>query len=217
MKLDYFLDIPHVRVVYRTMPQETLTDKQKEVLRFIYERIRFHQLAPTVREIGEQFGFSSTGTVRDHLKALVNKGYIRIQEGKSRAIELVKEALFQVPVLGRVQAGMPVYAAEDLVGYLNLEPLVFPGPDVFALRVRGASMKDAGIVEGDFVLIRKQEHAQAGDIVVAVIGEEATVKRLAKRDGKYFLDPSNPDFQPIPVTAEASIIGKVVQVVREYS
>ena len=198
------------------MEQQTLTDKQRDVLKFIYEQIRHEQLAPTIREIGEHFGFSSTGTVRDYLKALVDKGYIRIQEGKSRAIELVKEALFQVPVLGRVQAGQPVYAAEDLVGYLSLEPLAFPEPGVFALRVRGQSMKDAGIMEGDFVLIRKQEHAQAGDIVVALIGEEATVKRLAKRGAHYFLNPANPDFDPIPVTSETSIIGKVLQVVREY-
>jgi repressor LexA len=199
------------------MSQDTLTDKQKDVLKFIYEQIRFQQLAPTIREIGEHFGFSSTGTVRDHLRALVQKGYIRIQEGKSRAIELVKEALFQVPVLGRVQAGQPVYAAEDLIGYLNLEAFVFPGPDVFALKVRGLSMRDAGIMDNDFVLIKKQDHAQAGDIVVAIIGEEATVKRLAKRGSQYFLDPANPDFQPIPVTADVSIIGKVLQVVREYS
>jgi repressor LexA len=197
------------------MSPEALTSKQKEVLKFIYERIRYHQSAPTIREIGEKFGFSSTGTVRDHLKALVNKGYIRLQEGKSRAIELVKEALFQVPVLGRVQAGMPVYAAEDLLGYLNLESLAFPGPDVFALRVRGLSMRDAGIMEGDFVLVRKQDHAQAGDTVVAVIGEEATVKRLAKRAEKYYLDPANPDFSPIPLTPDTVIIGKVIQVVRD--
>ena len=199
------------------MTQTTLTDKQKDVLKFIYEEIRFKQLAPTIREIGEKFGFSSTGTVRDYLHALVNKGYIRIQEGKSRAIELVKEALFQIPVLGKVQAGMPVYAAEDLLGYLNLDQFVFPGPDVFALRVRGQSMKDAGIMEGDFVLIRKQEHAQTGDIVVALMEDEATVKRLAKRGSAYFLDPANPDFQPIPVTSDVVIIGKVLQVVREYS
>ncbi|MBF0123627.1 MAG: transcriptional repressor LexA [Candidatus Omnitrophica bacterium] len=198
------------------MEQQRLTDKQRDVLKFIYDQIRQQQLAPSIREIGEHFGFSSTGTVRDYLKALVDKGYIRIQEGKSRAIELVKEAIFQVPVLGRVQAGQAVYAAEDLVGYLSLEPLAFPGPDVFALRVRGQSMKDAGIMDGDFVLIRKQEHAQAGDIVVALMGDDATVKRLAKRGAQYFLDPANSDFQPISVTAETSIIGKVLQVVREY-
>jgi repressor LexA len=199
------------------MDTNTLTDKQKDVLKFIYEQIRFKQLAPTVREIGEHFGFSSTGTVRDHLSALVKKGYIRIQEGKSRAIELVKEALFQIPVLGRVQAGMPVYAAEDLLGYLNLDRFVFPEPDVFALRVRGQSMKDAGIMENDFVLVRKQEHAQPGDIVVALAGEEATIKRLARRGSDFFLDPSNPDFSPIPMSADISIIGKVLQVVRDYS
>lgn len=198
------------------MTNDKLTDKQREVLKFIYEQIRFKQLAPTIREIGDKFHFSSTGTVRDHLSALVKKGYIRIQEGKSRAIELVKEALFQVPVLGRVQAGMPVYAAEDLLGYLNLDQFVFPGPDVFALKVKGLSMKDAGIMDGDFVLIRKQDHAQVNDIVVALMGDEATVKRLAKRGRDFFLDPSNPDFQPIPVTSEVVIIGKVLQVVREY-
>jgi repressor LexA len=199
------------------MVNEALTEKQRNVLKFIYERIRLHQSAPTIREIGEKFGFSSTGTVRDHLNALVNKGYIRIQEGKSRAIELVKEALFQVPVLGRVQAGMPVYAAEDLLGYLNLDQFAFPGADVFALRVRGESMRDAGIMEGDFVLVRKQDHAQTGDVVVALLGEEATVKRLAKRGADYFLDPANPAFTPIPMTSEASIIGKVLQVVRDYT
>jgi repressor LexA len=199
------------------MTNDTLTEKQRSVLKFIYEHMRQHQSAPTIREIGEKFGFSSTGTVRDHLHALVNKGYIRLQEGKSRAIELVKEALFQVPVLGRVQAGMPVYAAEDLMGYLNLDQFAFPGADVFALRVRGESMKDAGIMEGDFVLVRKQDHAQAGDIVVALIGEEATVKRLAKRGSGYFLDPANEAFKPIAMTAEASIIGRVVQVVRGYN
>ncbi|MEI6437839.1 MAG: transcriptional repressor LexA [Candidatus Omnitrophota bacterium] len=199
------------------MSNDTLTAKQKEVLKFIYEQIRFKQLAPTIREIGERFNFSSTGTVRDYLNALVNKGYIRVQEGKSRAIELVKEALFQVPVLGRVQAGQPVYAAEDLLGYLNLDQFVFPDPDVFALKVRGLSMRDAGIMDGDFVLIRKQEHAQPGEIVVAIMGEEATVKRLARRGSQLFLDPANPDFQPIPLTAEVSIIGKVLQVVRDYA
>ncbi|MBF0595535.1 MAG: transcriptional repressor LexA [Candidatus Omnitrophica bacterium] len=199
------------------MANDTLTSKQKEVLKFIYEQIRFKQLAPTIREIGEHFSFSSTGTVRDYLNALVNKGYIRIQEGKSRAIELVKEALFQVPVLGRVQAGQPVYAAEDLLGYLNLDQFVFPEPDVFALKVRGMSMRDAGIMDGDFVLIRKQEHGQPDDIVVAIIGEEATVKRLAKRGSHFFLDPANPDFNPLPMTADVSIIGKVLQVVRDYA
>ncbi len=208
----------HTPVWYKLiMTNQTLTQKQTDVLKFIYQCIRDHQSAPTIREIGEKFGFSSTGTVRDHLHALVNKGYIRIHEGKSRAIELIKEALFQVPVLGRVQAGMPVYAAEDLLGYLNLDQFAFPGPDVFALRVRGESMKDAGIMENDFVLVRKQDHAQPGDIVVALIGEEATVKRLAKRTDGFFLDPANPAFKPIRMTEEASIIGKVQQVVRGYN
>lgn len=198
------------------MSQEALTDKQKNILQFIYEEIRYKQLAPTIREIAEKFNFSSTGTVRDYLAALVKKGYIRIHEGKSRAIELIKESLFQIPVLGKVQAGTPVYAAEDLLGYLNLDQLIFPEPDVFALRVRGLSMKDLGIMEDDFVLVRKQAHAQVGDIVVALKGEEATVKKLAQRNGQYFLDPANEDFSPILMDSDVSIIGKVLQVVREY-
>lgn len=193
-----------------------LTDKQKDILKFIYEQIRYHQQPPTFREIGENFGFSSLGTVRDHLKALVNKGYIRMVEGKARAIELVRETLFQVPVLGRVQAGMPAFAVEDLEGYLNMDQFVFPDPDVFALRVKGDSMIDAGIMEGDFVLIKKQQVAQVGEIVVALKGDDATVKYLRKRDGFYWLDPANVNFEPIPVNEDTSIIGKVIQVMREY-
>lgn len=198
------------------MEQQKLTDKQKAILKFIFEKIRNHHQAPSFREIGEHFGFSSLGTVRDHLKALVNKGYIRMSEGKARAIELVKETLFQIPVLGRVQAGMPAFAVEDLEGYLNMDQFVFPDPDVFALRVRGQSMIEAGIMEGDFVLVKKQQCAQVGDIVVALQIEDATVKYLRKRNNQYWLDPANPDFEPIPVNEDTSIIGKVIQVVREY-
>ncbi|OGX27617.1 MAG: repressor LexA, partial [Omnitrophica WOR_2 bacterium RIFCSPHIGHO2_02_FULL_48_11] len=120
--------------------QSILTKKQKQVLKYVYECIKDKQLPPTLREIAEYFQFSSTGTVRDHLKALVQKGYIKISENKSRAIELVKEAMFQVPVLGQVRAGQPIYAVEDLIGYLNLEDVIFPEKDVFALRVKGDSM-----------------------------------------------------------------------------
>jgi len=194
----------------------TLTQKQKDVLKFIYTQVRARNIAPTIREIAAHFGFSSTGTVRDYLKALTTKGYIRIEEGKSRAIELIREAICQVPVLGRVQAGNPVYAVEDLMGYLNLDKIIFPEPDVFALRVRGDSMKDAGIMADDFAVIKRQDFAKVGDIVVAMVGEEATIKRLVKTNNKYFLQPANDNFQPIPVTENVTIIGKLLNVVREY-
>ena len=196
--------------------QEILTDKQKEVLKFICAQVRKSNIAPSIREIAEHFGLASTATVRDHLKAISKKGYIKLSDGKSRAIELIRDAFCQVPVLGRVQAGMPVYAVEDLMGYLNLDKFIFPEPDVFALRVRGDSMVDAGIMPDDFVVIKRQDFAQVGETVVALIGEEATVKKLTKIQGKYFLQPANSKYQPIAVTEKTSIVGKVVHVVREY-
>ncbi len=194
----------------------TLTQKQKDVLKFIYSEVRARNIAPTIREIASHFGFSSTGTVRDYLKALTTKGYIRVAEGKSRAIELIREAMCQLPVLGRVQAGNPVYAVEDLMGYLNLDKIIFPEPDMFALRVKGDSMIEAGIMPNDFAIIKRQDFAKVGDIVVAMVGEEATIKRLVKKGEKYFLNPANPQFDPIPVTENVNIIGKLLNVVREY-
>jgi repressor LexA len=198
------------------MTENTLTQKQKDVLKFIYTQVRAKNIAPTIREIASHFGFSSTGTVRDYLRALTTKGYIRIEEGKSRAIELIREAICQVPVLGRVQAGSPVYAVEDLMGYLNLDKIIFPEPDVFALRVKGDSMIDAGIMANDFAVIKRQDFAKVGDIVVAMVGEEATIKRLVKTGNKYFLQPANVKYEPIPVTEDVIIIGKLLNVVREY-
>ena len=193
-----------------------LTQKQKDVLKFIYTQVRSKNMAPTIREIASHFGFSSTGTVRDYLKALTTKGYIRVAEGKSRAIELIREAMCQLPVLGRVQAGNPVYAVEDLMGYLNLDKIIFPEPDLFALRVKGDSMIEAGIMEGDFAVIKRQEFGKVGDIVVAMVEDEATIKRLVKKGEKYYLNPANPKYEPIPVTENVMIIGKLLNVVREY-
>lgn len=194
-----------------------LTDKQRDVLKFIYRRIKEANLPPTIREIAEEFGFSSTGTVRDYLRALVKKGYIKIEEGKSRAIELVKASLFSLPILGKVQAGLPTLAVEEIEGYLDLDSLVFSDNDTFALRVRGDSMINAGIFSDDLVLVRRQKIAQTGEIVVALVGsEEATVKYLRKRSNGYFLDPANPRYEPIPVNEDVAIVGKVISVVRRF-
>ncbi len=193
-----------------------LTDKQKNILKFIYRSIRENKLPPTIREIATEFGFSSTGTVRDYLKALVSKGYIKITANKSRAIELVSDALFSVPILGRVQAGLPALAVEEIEGYLNLDSLMFGDESTFALRVRGDSMIEAGIMPDDLVLVRKQNVAQTGETIVALIEEEATVKNLQKKQGRYFLEPANPNYQPILVDEHVSIIGKVISVVRKY-
>jgi len=194
-----------------------LTDKQKQVLKFIYQSIRSSNLPPTIREIAAHFGFSSTGTVRDYLKALAKKGYIKLSANKSRAIELIRESLFSIPILGGVQAGLPSLAVEEIEGYLDLDSLVFSDDSTFALRVKGDSMIDAGIMPDDLVLVRRQQIAQTGETVVALIGEDATVKNLQKRGRQFFLEPANEHYEPIPVNEDVSILGKVISVVRRFN
>lgn len=193
-----------------------LTNKQRDVLKFIYKRIQQTKLPPTIREIAAQFGFSSTGTVRDYLKALINKGYIKVAANKSRAIELVRGALFSFPILGSVQAGLPSLAVEEIEGYLDLDSLVFSDNSTFALRVKGDSMIDAGIFPDDLVLVKRQNIAQTGETVVALIGEEATVKNLKKKGQQYFLEPANPKYESIPINSDVSIVGKVISVIRRF-
>lgn len=203
-------------ILFMEQKQE-LTIKQRNVLRFIYQSVRSSNLPPTIREIASHFGFSSTGTVRDHLRALVNKGYIKISANKSRAIELVRKTLFSVPIIGRIRAGLPTLAVEEIEGYLDLDSLVFSDDSTFALRVKGDSMIDAGIFPEDLVLVRKQSMALTGEIVVAMIGEEATVKRLNKRGAQYFLDPANVHYRPIPIKEDVTILGRVISVIRRFS
>ena len=212
-----FIDT-HTGVWYKKdmIKKQTLTAKQKKVLKFIYDSIKIDKLPPTVREIARHFNFSSTGTVRDYLKALVSKGYIRIKANKSRAIEIIREALFSFPILGRVQAGLPNLAVEEIEGYLNLDSLVFSDDSTFALRVRGDSMIEAGIMPDDLVLVRKQEMAQTGETIVALVEDEATVKKLQRRGKDYYLEPANPNYDPILVDQNVSIIGKVISVIRRF-
>ena len=198
------------------MLKQKLTAKQKEVLKFIYESIKYRKLPPTIREIAQHFGFSSTGTVRDHLKALVKKEFIKISSHKSRAIEIIRENIFSVPILGKVQAGLPTLAVEEIEGYLDLDSLVFSDDDTFALRVKGDSMIEAGIMPDDLVLVRKQSIAQTGETIVALVEEEATVKRLNRKGSVYYLEPANPRYQPILVDKNVSIIGKVISVIRRF-
>jgi repressor LexA len=196
--------------------KKELTSKQKQVLKFIYDAIKVNHIPPTVREIASHFHFSSTGTVRDYLKALVNKGYIQKTANKSRALELIRETLFSIPILGKVQAGLPNLAVEEIEGYLNLDSLVFSDDSTFALRVRGDSMIEAGIMPDDLVLVRRQEVAQTGETVVALVEEEATVKNLKRRGKDYYLEPANANYQPILMDQRVSIIGKVISVVRKF-
>ena len=192
-----------------------LTGKQQQILMFIRKMVR-GGLPPTIREIAAEFGFSSTGTVRDHLQALVRKGYISLCEKKSRAIELTEKAMLTIPILGSVPAGVPVLAVENVEDYFNVDKLFSQKDDLFFLRVHGDSMIGAGIMPDDLVLVKKQPCAQDRDIVVCRIDGEVTVKILRSRENKFFLEPANRNYSIIPLKENAQIIGKVITAVRTY-
>jgi repressor LexA len=183
-------------------------------LAFIIEHSRSKGYPPTIREICRAFGFGSTGTARDHLRALEAKGWLRTLRGKSRGL-VPQHWLRSLPVLGRVPAGSPLLADENIEGSVDLSR-EFNGQNLFALKVQGDSMANAGIHDGDLVVVRAQDHAEAGDIVVALLDGEATVKELARRAGKLWLQPANPRYDPIAVGGDTKIAGKVIGVIRSY-
>ncbi len=194
-----------------------LTPKQAKVLNFIRKRIG-ERLPPTIREIGEELGFKSTGTVRDYLKALMQKGLVRRMNNKSRAIELTERASFKIPIIGTIMAGKPGLAYEEIQGYVDADDL-FLGrlgfDDVFALRVKGDSMINAGILDGDVAIIKKRPDAQNNDVVAALLdNNEVTLKRLCQKAGRYHLEAANPNYAPI--FEEFKVIGKLITVIRKY-
>jgi len=194
--------------------REKLTPKQRQVLNFILERLHTMGSPPTIREIARHFGFSSTGSPRVHLRALARKGYLRLNPQISRGIEVLAQAI-GIPIVGRVKAGGLELAVEDVEGYLDLSR-VFPYEEtIFALRVRGDSMVGAGIMDGDLAIVRRQSLAEEGEIVVALIGEEATVKRFFKEPQGIRLEPANPAYEPI-LSKDAIIVGKVIGLIRGY-
>ncbi|HEX2153404.1 MAG TPA: transcriptional repressor LexA [Acidimicrobiia bacterium] len=203
-----------------------LSDRQRQVLGFIKSTVAERGYPPSVREIGEAVGLSSPSTVHSHLSALVKAGAIRRDPTKPRAIEVldVDKAtspapepvdLREVPLVGRIAAGSPVLATEDVEDVYRLpESLVGSGP-VFMLRVKGDSMVDAGILDGDLVVVRRQPDANDGEIVAAMIeGEEATVKRLFRRDGRVVLHAENQAYPDMVFDTGIDVIGKVVSVLR---
>lgn len=197
----------------RTPPGET----RERVFRFVRDRLT-NGLPPTVREIQGAFGFRSPQTVREHLDALVVEGRLRKVAGRSRGIRLPKAEgppAVLVPLLGRVPAGPTDTAVEDLDDYLVIRSRHDPG-DLFGLRVRGESMKDAGILHGDVVVVRRQPHAAPGDIVVALVGDEATVKTFRVRRGRVELHAENPSYETIvPDPSDLRLLGKVIEVRRD--
>ncbi|MBM3252616.1 MAG: transcriptional repressor LexA [Candidatus Omnitrophica bacterium] len=196
-----------------------LTAKQRMVLLFIQDKVKKEGIPPTIREIGRNFGFRSTGTVRDYLNNLKKKGYLKIAPRKSRAIELIRRAGFRIPILGNVMAGAPNLAFEEVEGYLDLDDFSSRHDnDIFALNIKGDSLIEAGIFEGDLAIVKKQSTAQDGDLIVALIENEATVKRFRhkakNKEHEIWLEPANKNY--LPIYQEFSLIGKVIGVLRKY-
>ncbi len=201
--------------------KKALTDRQRAILEFIQEQITGHGSSPTIREIGDKFGIASTNGVRQHLSALIKKGYLKKHQYISRGLELTRRLASNVAtvrLVGSVPAGEPIDAIENIEGEFALDDSFLPHGESFTLRVKGDSMRDAGIFDGDFVLVQKQAVARKGDIVVAIINGEATVKRYLPEGKQIRLQPENDDFEPIIVSkrsGEFRIAGKVVGLLRK--
>lgn len=202
-----------------------LTARQRQILDFIRADIHRRGFPPSVREIGEAVGLSSSSTVHSHLAALESKGLIRRDPSKPRALEVLDyrdneraidyDSVQAVPLVGQVAAGSPILAAENIEATFPL-PTSFAGEGTFVLRVKGESMVEAGILDGDFVVVRQQSTASNGDIVVAMIDEDATVKRFFRESDRVRLQPENPAMDPIYVDehVDLAILGKVVALFR---
>lgn len=196
-------------------------DMQERILAYIQEEIQVRGYAPSVREIGEAVGLKSTSTVHGHLTRLEKKGLLHRDAMKPRAMGLAKSTvdeaenmICQLPVVGRVAAGQPILAEESIEDFMAL-PLDFIGDgEHFVLRVRGDSMIQAGIFHDDYIVVRKQQHANNGEIVVALVEDEATVKRFFKENGHFRLQPENDTMEPIIVPA-VTILGKVTSLLRK--
>lgn len=193
-----------------------ISEKQQRILDFIAAFITERGYPPSVREIGEAVGLRSSSTVHAHLNALRDAGYLERASHKTRALTLTgaASAVPRVPILGTVTAGMPILAIENIEGYLPYES-ADGYHQFYALRIKGDSMTGAGILDGDLIIVRQEQTARSGQIVVALLGEEATCKRLYRENGEVWLLPENPAYPPIDGSG-CSLLGVVVAVHREY-
>ena len=204
------------------MVELNLTKRQQEIFDFVRKYVSEHGYPPTVRDIGKAIGLTSSSTVHAHLANLEKLGVLRRDPTKPRAIEVLKDKAREVvapsglPVVGQVAAGQPVLADENIEEYVPVPGIAGGDDGEFVLRVKGDSMKDAGILEGDFVIVRRQETAGDGEIVVALVGEEATVKRFFREDDHVRLQPENETMEPIR-TREAQVLGRVVGLCRRVT
>ncbi len=204
------------------MARRKISEKQKEILEYIKSEILNRGYPPAVRDICEAVHLKSTSSVHSHLETLEKNGYIRRDPTKPRAIEIIDDTfnllrreVVNVPLLGRVAAGRPLLAMENIESYFPVPAEYMPNEDSFILKVKGESMINAGILDGDNILVQKQSTAQNGDMVVALIEDSATVKTFYKEDGYYRLQPENDSMDPILVD-ECRILGKVFGVIRFF-
>ncbi len=200
----------------------TLTKKQQIVYNYIYDTIKESKIPPSVREICEAVGVSSTATVHTHIATLESKGYIKRNRQKNRAIEIVDSLdnmeeieYIPVPILGKITAGVPIFATENIEDHFTIPISYARNKDMFMLRVQGDSMINAGIYNNDLILVEKSSVAQNKDIVVALIDDEATVKRYFDEGTHVRLQPENDKYEPI-LTKNVIIQGKVIALFRQY-
>lgn len=199
-----------------------LTEKQQQIYDFILRYTEEHGYSPSIRDIAAASHLKSTSTVHFHLKALEEAGYVAHSAGKTRTLIVLRPDVMEeeapeqdrVPLVGNVAAGAPILAEENIEEYITFDTEGLSG-EHFALRIRGESMLEAGILPGDFVIVHRQQTARSGEIVIALLGEEATCKRLDRRNGHVWLLPENREYRPINGD-NAQLLGKVVAVVRRY-
>ena len=202
------------------MGNGNITEKQSEILEYIKAQILERGFPPAVREICEAVHLKSTSSVHSHLETLEKNGYIRRDPTKPRAIEILDESfnltrreMAQVPIIGRVAAGEPLLAEQNIEGYFPIPVERLPNNQTFLLRVRGDSMVNVGILDGDYILVEQRPTAENGEIVVALVEDGATVKRFFKEDGHYRLQPENDAMDPI-IVDEVTILGKMIGLLR---
>ena len=193
---------------------DKITEAQKRVLDAVREWFKEHNSPPTLRELCKETGLSSTWTIRHHLKKLETAGYLKITDSLSRGIQLL-QGFSGVPLVGKISAGRPIDAIENIDATVELKDMFSSIDTIFALKVKGDSMTGAGIFDGDLVFVRKQQSAVNGDIVAAIINDEAVVKRFEKTATAVKLISENPKYEPI-VSREVKLAGKVVGILRKY-
>ena len=195
-----------------------INNRQNDILKYLTEFISENGIAPSIREIGEAVGLTSTSSVQFNLDALEAAGYIQRDPKHKRSIHINgwRGSQRMIPVLGTIAAGNPILAIEDVSEYVPYDGKIAPGKEIFALRVSGDSMIGAGIFDGDIIFAEKTPYAENGDIVVALIDDEATLKTFYKENGIYRLQPENEAYEPI-ISETVNILGKIIRLTREYT